>query len=235
MIEALILAGGLGTRLAQTVPHLPKALAPIQGTPFLDLLLKQLAQSGCISKVIFALGHKATAIQQHLQNNPYGLSIEFSIEPSPLGTGGAILQALHLSTTNQILVMNGDSYCDLSIPSLIRFHNSLCAEITLVACEVNDASRYGTLDIDCSCRILAFHEKCSPLTEKRGQVNAGIYLIEKKILANRPICSCSLEKELFPALLNHRFFAYRCPGGFIDIGTADSYHQAQDVLKPWIP
>lgn len=230
MIDAILLTGGLGTRLAQTVPHLPKALAPIQGTPFLQLLFEQLHASGLISKIILALGYKASAIQSYCQSLPY--PIEFSIETTPLGTGGAILHALSKTTSSTLLVMNGDSFFDLSLSSFLAFHREQQSDFTIACREVEDASRYGAVEFDSRQRIVSFSEKSQSV--KPGWINAGLYLIEKRVLSPFPHSSLSLEKEIFPCLLTKKLFAYPHSGVFIDIGTQNSYFEAQEILNPWI-
>src|SRR3989338_8535502 len=124
MVCGIILAGGLGTRLAQTVPYLPKVLAPIQGVPFLELLLHRLGKAAILSKVILALGHKAADIQRFLQQKPFLVSIDFSIESTPLGTGGALLLALNQTDAETLLVLNGDSFFDLPLADFYAFPSS---------------------------------------------------------------------------------------------------------------
>jgi D-glycero-alpha-D-manno-heptose 1-phosphate guanylyltransferase len=233
MVSAIILAGGLGTRLAETVPHLPKALAPIRNVPFLKLLLEQIEASGIARNIVLALGYKADAIQTFVKNQRLALPVEFSVESAPLGTGGALLHALPLAPSDTLLVLNGDTHFDLSLPSFLDFHKTQEADATLACREVPDVSRYGSLLIDPFFRITSFREKS--LTQEPGWINGGVYLIEKKALAEFPSRSCSIEKDLFPLLLQKRLLAFPSTGSFIDIGTPTSYTEAQDILKPWIP
>ena len=231
MIDAIVLAGGLGTRLAQTVPHLPKTLAPIQKTPFLQLLLNQLAQSGLISKVVMALGHKASAIESFIQSNSYPLPIEFSFESSPLGTGGAILQALSKTKSDPLLILNGDSFFDISFSDFYRFHTAEKGSLTIACRYVEDSSRYGSILFDESQRIYRFTEKTQG--SQPGWISAGIYLIQRDLFSPFSPGVYSLENEFFPKFLQSTAFAYLHAGDFIDIGTPSSYEEAQKILQPW--
>lgn len=230
MVAAVILAGGLGTRLAQTVPHLPKALAPIQGVPFLQLLLQQLEKSGIISKIVLALGHKAASIQEFLTHT--SLPIHYSIEPSPLGTGGALLHALPQADGQTLLVLNGDSFFDLSLSHFLDFHRAHAADLSIACREVEDTSRYGSVEWDSTFQIRGFREKSS--LSQPGWINAGLYLIQKDLLKRFSPGIYSLEKDFFPQFLKKKALAYPNAGSFIDIGTPNSYNEAQELLKPWI-
>lgn len=231
MVTAIILAGGLGTRLAQVVPHLPKALAPIQGTPFLELLLRQLDQSKLISKVIFALGYRSNSIEHFLDRRLYSFAIELSIESTPLGTGGALLHALDKADNETLLVLNGDSYCDLSLSDFYNFHQNHKADISMACRRVEDTSRYGAVEIDSSQRIVSFREKSQ--AAQAGWINAGLYLMQKSLFTSFVPGIYSLEKDFFPMFLNRQIVAYMNTGTFIDIGTPNSYNEAQEILKPW--
>ena len=233
MITAIILAGGLGTRLAQTVRDRPKVLAPIQGVPFLTLLLQQLEREDSISKIILALGHRAGDIKQFVAKRKRALSIEISIETSPLGTGGALLNALDKAHTDTLLVLNGDSYFDLPLKDFWNFHRTKNADISIACREVTDAGRYGTVEIDkCSQCITAFREKSQ--NSQCGWINAGLYLIQKSLLTSFTFGVYSLEIDFFPLFLKKNFFGYLHTGSFVDIGTPRSYNEAQEILKPWI-
>jgi NDP-sugar pyrophosphorylase family protein len=231
MIDAIILAGGLGTRLAPILPHLPKTLAPIQKTPFLQLLINQLARSGIVSKIVMALSHKASAIESFIQSHSYSLPIEFSFEPSPLGTGGAILHALPKTTSDTLLILNGDSFFDLPLADFYHFHLTQKGSLTIACRYVEDCSRYGSILFDNSQKIYRFTEKSQ--TPTNGWINSGIYLIQRHLFS--PFCAgvYSLESEFFPQFLQSTAFAYLHTGAFIDIGTPSSYREAQEILQPW--
>lgn len=232
MVTTLILAGGLGTRLAQRVPHLPKALAPIQGIPFLELLLQQIGKLQFVSKIVLALGHQASAIELFITSLKKEIPVEFSIESTPLGTGGAVLNALKQVTDTTLLVLNGDTYFDLNFEKFVHFHQELGADITIACRKVEDTTRYGSVTVDRSNRVTSFNEKS--LRTGPGSINGGIYLIEKNILSDFPSGVYSIEHDFFPKFLQRKFFAFEDNGRFIDIGTPDSYNEAQEILKPWI-
>lgn len=230
MLEAIILAGGLGTRLKSVVPQTPKALAPIQDVPFLHILLKQMESKALFSKVILALGYKSEMIQTFLLDQSYSFSIEFSIENEPMGTGGALLLALNKVQSESFFVLNGDSFIDLDFGKALLCHRESKADLTLVSKEMDDISRYGSIEIDpISSRILFFKEKIPD--KKKGFINAGVYLFEKSLFEDQPVMKSSLESDILPNLLKKRAFAYPCTGKFIDIGTPSSYNEAQHFLK----
>lgn len=229
MADAIILAGGLGTRLREAVPDRPKPLAPIQGVAFLDLLLDQLERSGVIDQIILAIGYKAETIVDHYHKQNRKVPIVFSVEEKPLGTGGAIKRALALTQTSPLFVLNGDSYLSCSLDKMLqdfRFPASLAYT------HVENASRYGQIEIDSSERITAFREKDQ--TDRPGWINGGIYLFDRSIFESRPEVF-SLEKDLLPALLvDGGVFGFRATDLFIDIGTPASFAAAQNLLKPLI-
>lgn len=219
MIDVIILAGGLGTRLRDTVPDLPKPLAPINGRPFLDILLNQIKPLP-ISKTILAIGYRATQIIDYYKSS----SLEFSIEDTPLGTGGALKKALEKSVAPYLLVMNGDSYLDFSLQALLQKN----ADLVIACREVENASRYGKIKIEANGRISSFSEK-SPIQEK-GIINGGIYLMKRNLLdAFEGVFS--LEQDVFPKILEKDVYATLCHGKFIDIGTKDSFFEAQTLLS----
>ena len=231
-MDAIILAGGLGSRLQSSVPTLPKALAPILGRPFLTILLNKLKKEGIVSRVILSLGYKAEAFISFLKEQKFDLPVLSSIETSLLGTGGGMLLAMSKSRGDRVIVMNGDSFFDISLKAFFDFHSSHSADISIACKEVDNTGRYGEVEIDPFCRIRSFKEK-SPLS-KKGWINGGLYIIEKKALDPFPLKELSLEREIFPALLEKKIYAYQQKGAFIDIGTKESYHKAQKVLQPWV-
>lgn len=229
-MDCVILVGGFGKRLATVVPDCPKPLAEINGVPFLDLLLHQLAQFIAIEKVILAIGYLGHQIIQRYQRHQFPYQIGFSIEQTPLGTGGAIQKALQQTNSSPVLVMNGDSYLQFDLESMLLNHLETNADLTLLYREVTDASRYGTLQIETGKkRILAFQEKAPG----SGLVNAGVYLMHPSFLRNLVFGEAySFETEALPSLLSKRVFGYPCQGLFIDIGTPQSFLEAQTILKP---
>jgi len=219
-MDAIILVGGLGTRLRSVVSDKPKPLAPIRGRPFLDHLLKQI--EGKVSKVILAAGFLSEQITEQ-----YGDRCLISTEDSPLGTGGAARKAAELTDSEDIWVLNGDSFFDISFEEMEGHHSG---DMVMACRYVEDVSRYGAVEIHGN-RIVAFQEKKD--SSGGGWINGGIYLIKKKLLLSSPVeRSFSLEKELFPSLLlsEKMVMAYPHDGEFIDIGTPESYNLANEIL-----
>lgn len=225
MRDAIILVGGLGTRLQKIVSQVPKPLAPINGTPFLDLLLQHFYASGQVRRIILAIGHKAHLIRAYYEKTSFPLL--FSEETSPLGTAGALKQALPLAATEDVWVLNGDSFFDVPFEKMRLAHQQNNADLTIACKEMEDVSRYGSVAFGFDQRISNFQEKEAACG--KGWINGGIYLMKRTLLES--FSAFSLEKEVFPALLNKRVFAYPFPGKFIDIGTEESYHQAQEVFR----
>jgi D-glycero-alpha-D-manno-heptose 1-phosphate guanylyltransferase len=226
MIDAMILAGGLGTRLREAVPHVPKPLAPINGVAFLDLLLDQIERSGVVKKVVLAVGYKAEMIVDHIKASHRRIPIVFSREDQPLGTGGAVRQAIEMTDSDPVFVFNGDSYLECPLMEMARnFHEPM----TLAYTYVEDASRFGQIIIDAQGRIQSFQEK--QINRSPGWINGGIYLFDKKVFERKWPEAFSLEKEMFPALLKDGIFGFHTEGLFIDIGTPESFASAQLILK----
>ncbi|MDR3623861.1 MAG: nucleotidyltransferase family protein [Chlamydiales bacterium] len=230
-MEAIILAGGLGTRLKEAVPDLPKPLAPINGSAFLDILLKQLSLFQIISKAILAVGYRANQIIDHYAQYKSLIPLAFSLEETPLGTGGAIKKALSLTTSELVLILNGDSYLDFSLSALIHKQQEMDADIVFTSLEVEDVSRYGKLVIDKeNNRILSFEEKSAQ--KEKGSISGGVYLAKRSIFNSLSFGDVfSLEKDLFPSLLQKKIYTSPCAGTFIDIGTPDSFKRAQTLLN----
>lgn len=233
MLEAIILAGGLGTRLASTIPGLPKALAPIQGVAFLDLMLNQLKETGLVSKAVLAVGFRSEAVVKHFEGKSTPIPIDFSIETSPLGTGGAILEALPKTSGDTVLILNGDCFCDLSFSEFYRTHLEKQADLTLAVLHSKDLSRYGSVCFKKNGRVSEFIEKTPD--KKEGFLSAGIYVAERKVFAPFARGVWSIETDLFPRMLSNRMFVYPHQGTFLDIGTPASYALAQQLLRRWIP
>ncbi len=224
MVDAIVLAGGLGTRLRDIIA-VPKPLASINGIAFLDILIDFIQQSGVVKKIVLALGYKAETIVAHYRDKPGEIPIEFSIEETALGTGGAVVKALEMTDSREVFVMNGDSLCRCSLLGMIAEYRP---PVTMAYTQVEDASRYGKLVVE-EGNILNFQEKQAAL--EPGLVNAGVYLFDRKVFERELPKVFSLEDSLFPELLREGVKGFYSDGLFIDIGTKDSYLQAQDILK----
>lgn len=223
-LTAAILAGGLGTRLRSVVSDCPKVLADINGRPFLAYLLDQLATAG-IKRVVLCTGFQASLVRDVLGDDHGGLQLSYSEETAPLGTGGALRLALPSLNSDPVLVLNGDSYCDVDLGAFSQFHQERQAEATVLLTQVPDVARYGKVRVDAEDRVLGFDEKGGT---GPGWINAGVYLVEQSLLIGIPEGrSVSLEREMFPAWIGRRFYGCRQAGRFIDIGTPESYAQAK--------
>jgi NDP-sugar pyrophosphorylase family protein len=229
-LDAIILAGGKGTRLRSVVADRPKPLAQVDGKPFLDILLEQLAAFAEVRTVVLATGYLADMIRERYEGNRrFGFEIRLSPEEQPLGTGGALLAALPMVESDNILVLNGDSYVDVDLRRLVSFHASQGAALTMTVVEVVDTSRYGSVELDSSkARVVGFTEKGD--RGGPGFINAGCYLFSREVLSTRRRGPSSLERDIIPELRDGTF-AYVSTGRFIDIGTPESYRQAPEYLR----
>ncbi len=229
-LEAVVLAGGLGTRLRSAVPDLPKVLAPVAGRPFLAYICAHLEKAG-INRVIFALGYQAEKVQTWLKAHAWSFEVQVSIEQTPLGTGGAIRQAWLLATTAHLLVLNGDTFCPVDIQTFYQTHLDRGADISLVSVPAAPADRYGTLQIEAGW-VRAFAEKRPQST---GWINAGLYCIRQTWWAHQTFpVAFSWEQYLQEALHTSappRIYAHQLTGvPFIDIGIPEDYERAQTYL-----
>jgi len=227
--KAVLLVGGLGTRLRSLVPSTPKALAPMGDRPFLELLVRQLCSQG-IKKLIMCTGYLADQIEEAFGDGTrLGVEIEYSREPHPLGTGGAVkLAQRFLKNSADSLVLNGDSFLEIDYRELIRFHRAHLATATIACVRVEDASHYGTVCLDSGGRVLAFREKTGDYSA--GFVSAGVYVFGASVLEHIPDGQVSLEKDVFPKLVDLGLYASIQKGVFIDIGTPADYLRAQQIL-----
>jgi len=229
MIDALVLAGGRGTRLASVVPELPKPMAPVCGRPFLELLLGALHGKG-LRRAVLSLGYRAEVIVQHFGRRFRGLELDYVIEPEPLGTGGAIRLGLAQCHGDAVLVVNGDTLLDLELQALHARWLATRRPI-LVACRVPDTTRYGRLQVEGS-RLAGFAEKgqAGP-----GWINSGHYVLPRGLLEGRGLpAAFSFETEvLAPRLVELDIELFESAGDFIDIGIPEDYARAQTELARW--
>jgi len=228
-LEAVILAGGLGTRLRGVLGDIPKVMAPVAGRPFLDWLLEALAAAG-ITRVLLCLGHLAHKVVAHLQDQPPPLAVSWVIEPSPLGTAGALRLARPQLTGRRVLVMNGDTWIGFDMPGFLAAFETAGTMGALVFAEVADAGRYGSLDIDADGRIRAFLEK-DVERHGGGAINGGVYLFSAALLDRVAAADAvSLERDILQYLPPGSLLGFRASGDFIDIGTPESLAVAPSVM-----
>lgn len=230
-IKAILLVGGLGTRLRSVVPSTPKVLASIGEKSFLELLIRQLRSQG-IRRLVMCTGYLAEQIESKFgDGHTWDVSIEYSKEEVPLGTAGAIsLAKRYLGDSPEFLVLNGDSFLEVDFQSLMAFHRRHDgAMATMAVLRVENASRYGTVHMDATGRIKGFAEKTGD--EMPGVVNGGIYVFNHSVWQHIPEGPASLERDVFPRLLDQGVYAQEQHGLFIDIGTPADYARAQQLLQ----
>ena len=230
LTEAIILAGGKGTRLQDSVKDRPKPLADVAGRPFIEWLLLLLHSQG-IRRVVVCTGHMGQILESHLGNGSrFDLELQYVRDPFPLGTGGALRNALDLYQSTYLLVLNGDSYCKFDLREMTEFHLSHHSEATILLAKVEDSSRFGSVESDGNGKVTAFREKT--IEQHPAWISAGVYLLNRKVIegipANRPV---SLEREVFPGLIEHGLYAKPENGLFWDIGTVESYKSSAIVLS----
>jgi NDP-sugar pyrophosphorylase family protein len=229
--SAAILAGGFGTRLRSLVSDRPKVMAEIAGRPFLYYLLDQLAD-GRVTDVILCTGHRSEQIQAALGASYRSLRITYSRESAPLGTAGALRHALPLLTSESLLVLNGDSICEIDLEDLYAQHLAAGTDGTLALTRVANAARYGNVRLDSRGYLLSFDEKT--LGDAPGLINAGVYMLNAHLLQTIPEgVSVSLERQVIPSWLPQGLHGYVANGRFIDIGTPESYASAAAILVGW--
>lgn len=227
-VSAAILTGGLGTRLRAVVSDRPKTLAQVGDRPFLNYLLDQLCTFS-VSPAVLCTGYLGKMIESALGTSYRNLHLAYSQESVPLGTAGALRLALPFLNTPQVLVLNGDSYCDLDIRRLIYSHRERKAQITIAVAFVADASRYGSVDFNDHGEIISFKEKGEQ--NEAGWINAGIYVLDHSTIAKiNPGKNLSLEQGVFPHYLGHSLRGFATDGCFIDIGIPADYERAQTLL-----
>lgn len=224
-MEAIVLAGGLGTRLASRLNQIPKSMAPVAGRPFLEILLDHLIAGGCNS-IILSVGHLRDVILERFGRSYRDVPIRYAIEESPLGTGGAIRMALQHANEPAVLVVNGDTFLDADLSELVDFHahRGDCS-LTISVVRTDDAARYGGVLIEDQV-ITGFLEKgrTGP-----GWINGGLYVIDKDFPWPSELpARFSFETEiLVPFVAEIRPAAFLCQGYFLDIGVPEDLDRAQ--------
>jgi NDP-sugar pyrophosphorylase family protein len=227
-ITAVILAGGLGTRLRSVVGEQAKVLARVAGRPFLAYLLDQLAEAG-VRLAVLCTGYKAEAIASTFGTSYREMELTYSRETVPLGTAGALQQARSLVGSDPVLVLNGDSYCAADLGAFLAWHRDHRAAASLLLAEVDNTTRFGRVEVDAGGAVLGFTEKAP--SSSPGWINAGVYLLGDSVLrALSPVAPRSLEREVFPAWIGRGLTGYRSSGSFIDIGTPESYAKAEHLF-----
>ncbi len=225
--EAIILAGGLGTRLAHVLPGTPKPMADISGRPFLERLLSRLNKKG-MEHIILAVGYKADLIENYFSDHLQPMELLFSTEDEPLGTGGCIKKAIGMAKDENILVVNGDTFFDCDPQLLFQQHGECDADLTLALKYEENPSRYGSVRIDPDGRVRGFSEKGK---SDAGLIHAGVMVMKRHLLDAMPE-KFSFETDfLAKRYQDLRIFGHRFEGYFIDIGIPEDYERAKKELS----
>lgn len=226
--KAVLLVGGLGTRLRSVVPSSPKVLATVGQKSFLELLIRQLRFQG-IQRLVLCTGYLAEQIEKNFgDGQAWGVTIQYSQEERALGTAGAVkLAERYLADISDFFVMNGDSFLEVDFQRLMNFHQAQRAMATIAVVRIEDTRRYGTVHVDASSRVTDFAEKTGK--QIPGLVNGGVYVFNHSILRYISERPTSLERDVFPRLVEHGVYAQEQNGIFIDIGTPVDYERARKL------
>ena len=233
-IPAIVLAGGLGTRLRSVISDMPKPMAPVSGKPFLHYIFLYLQKQG-ITDVVLSVGYKSEMIQEFFGEKYSGINIRYAIEAEPLGTGGGIAQAMAMIDSDAF-VLNGDTFFDVDLSELYQFYQDSHSDIALALRRMYDFDRYGTVEIGNLGRVLQFHEK---QYKSEGLINGGVYVLSKNLfkkveeIEESPLLQkFSFEKDILEKhLVPLRYQGKEFTGYFIDIGIPEDYNKAQEDFK----
>ncbi len=231
--EAIILAGGFGTRLKDVVSDVPKVMAPVNERPFLEYLLDYL-DSNKFNHVVLSVGYKNEIIRKHFGNKYKSIKIDYAIEDKPLGTGGGIKKAFEYIRGYSALVLNGDTMFRIDMNRIFKFHFSKRSMFSIVLRELDRVDRYGTVTLDENHRIIGFEEKGKQTGP--GLINGGIYLIDKNFFTTMDFPDkFSIEKDCFEKMYNFfPFYGLVSKQYFLDIGIPEDYQKAQDEFKKFV-
>ena len=228
--EAIVLAGGLGTRLKGAVKDVPKPMADVNGKPFLEYLLTFLNRQG-IEKIVLSVGYKYEIIRKYFGKSFLDMKILYSIEAKPLGTGGGIKKSLTLVDSNDTFVVNGDTFFNIELDKLFSFHREKEAVLSIALKPLKHFDRYGSVEINEDGRIVGFKEK---KYHESGLINGGIYLINKEFFVSLGLEEkFSFEKDLLERYyISHPFYGMTFKEYFIDIGLPEDYERfKKDIIN----
>ena len=227
-MESIVLAGGLGTRLASQVSNLPKAMAPIAGRPFLEIILRQLERAGC-ARTILAVGYLHAVIEEHFDRSFGGMRLEYAVEATPLGTGGAIRNAMTMADEESVLILNGDTFLDADYAAMLRFHENEGAAMSMAITRQDDIARYGGVVVS-GRRIVGFEEKGR---SGPGTINAGAYVLRRDLFWPASLgARFSFESDfVMPEIRRLAPAAFPVEGFFLDIGVPEDLDRAQTQLR----
>jgi D-glycero-alpha-D-manno-heptose 1-phosphate guanylyltransferase len=227
-MEAIILAGGFGTRLSTIVKDVPKPMAPINNKPFLQYILDYCVQQG-VARVILSVGYKKEIIQEYFRSRYKSLTIDYCEELEPLGTGGAIKKALSMTHESNVFIVNGDSMFSIDYNKFYHDHQNAGTSLSIALRYVSDTSRYGAVRTNDKNIITEFLEK---KTGQNGTINGGVYCISNTFFNSLNLPDkFSFEKDVMERYVSKIDIAAFCyEGYFIDIGVPEDFHKAQKDL-----
>jgi len=232
---AVILAGGLGTRLRPVFDQGPKCMAPVGGRPFLEYLVYRLAAAG-IKDVVLCIGYLGEQIQDYFgDGSARGLNFRYAIEHQLLGTAGAVKNAESWLQQKTCFVFNGDSFLDVDLAGMLAFHRARKALVTIALARCSDPARYGQVLLNAEGAVTAFVEKDAANPAAAGEaechINGGVYVLSPGVLEHIPAGQVvSWEKDVFPRLIGAGLYGYSGAGYFIDIGVPADFQRAQTEL-----
>ncbi len=227
-IDVFILCGGLGTRLRSVTGEAPKVMAEVGGKPFLDVVIEYLKQQG-FQRVILCTGYQASVIEEYYRKNFFGLSIEFSREQEPLGTGGALKNVQTFIQSDLFFVLNGDSFCPVDFKNFLNFHKDKQTLATLSVSRVDESKKFGGVALDETNKITGFHEKEEG--NNYPYVNAGVYCLSRNIFSLMPEeKKFSLEYDFFPKMVKENIYGFFVEKSFFDIGTPERLKKARKEI-----
>jgi len=233
-MDAIVLAGGLGTRLGNKTKDIPKPMLPVGGRPFLEFLLDFWISQG-ITHFILGVGYKHEVIQSHFGETYKGVQISYSIEEELLGTGGGLLLALDkLKSPDTFLAVNGDTFFEVSLKELKEFHEKKNADCSMTLFKISAGGQYEGIKVNAEGRVESVLGRDKKHSSRYA--NGGVYLMTPELwsqFAQRSPKKISLERDLFPELVKQgrRVFGFSSEGRFIDIGTPDDYERSAQVLN----
>lgn len=225
--DVIVLAGGLGTRLAGVVPDKPKCLADINGYPFLHYLCCYIEKFP-VQQVVFSVGFRSEMVKEYMNSvaKEYSFSFCFADEDKPLGTGGAIMNAIQYAHTEDVFVLNGDTLFDVNLQELYSFQQEVKGDCTLSLKPMEVADRYGLVQLHADQSIARFEEK---KIGGSGLINGGVYCVYRKAFESIPFPDVfSFEKDYLEKFIGERnFYGFIQNNYFIDIGIPEDYEKAQ--------
>jgi len=228
-LSAVILAGGLGTRLRSMVNDRPKVMAVVAGRPFVEWIVMALQAVG-VRHLIFCVGYLREIVQAYFQDGTgFGVRIDYSCEQELLGTGGALRQCLPFVRSDPVLVLNGDSYCQVNVPEYLQWHSGMSRAGSIVVVKTDNPDRFGSVEMASNGAVVGFKEKALGLDA--SWTNAGIYLLSQELLGAIPSNqSISLEHDILPLWASRGLWGFPSLGTFVDMGTPEGLRSAEELF-----